>query len=199
MIRFTRDITDTLRAIDACDYGPPDVAVRCLILAEDRRFYFHLGVDPIGILRATWMCVIERRLQGASTIEAQLFRTISGRRNITLRRKLQEAVAATLISLMRNKREIAATYLHSAHFGFKSPGLEAAAEKLGFETNRLSLFQACDLISRLKRPSARSIDEPTNALLKARSLWLFGHIMPSRSSPDFRHSSDGNSARDLHG
>src|SRR5262245_21594087 len=58
---------------------PPLIAQRLLVSGEDHRHVLHPGVDPIAICRATWRCIYRGKREGASTIEQQVVRVISGR------------------------------------------------------------------------------------------------------------------------
>ena len=69
------DIGVCLRLVDdlACQFPVPNAFIQVLVVAEDRRNALHFGVDPIGMIRAAISLVTGKGLQGASTIEQQLF------------------------------------------------------------------------------------------------------------------------------
>ena len=70
--------------------SPTPQTCEFLIVGEDRRFYFHPGVDPLALCRAIWKTLFCGSRQGASTIAMQLVRTINGCYEKTLKRKFIE-------------------------------------------------------------------------------------------------------------
>lgn len=170
------DVSFALSVIDRCDISVSDVVLDALILAEDRRYYFHFGVDPVAIARALWLRLSAGRLQGASTLEAQLIRTISERREISFRRKIRECLCATIISLLRPKKKIALAYLNCAYFGYPVHGIRHCALKYGWKIDDFSLEEVCVLISLIRRPMRKEYDGPRRALVDARSRWLIDRL-----------------------
>lgn len=173
---FLCDLRLTLEVVNEASASLDPVLFSALIAAEDRRFLFHCGIDPISILRAAIHWLLWRRLEGGSTLEAQLVRTISGRREISLRRKLREAAIASTVSLLKPKRRIAMAYLEVAYFGFEERGIRFAASALSVDLGKLSVFDACNLVARLKRPSWESVESPSNRLLRRRIAWLMPKV-----------------------
>src|SRR3546814_13880401 len=76
----------------------PQVMVDAMVSTEDKRYYMHPGVDPIGLTRAAWLAVANRgsgrRLQGASTITHQVARHIFLNNSYSFAPKLRETVLA---------------------------------------------------------------------------------------------------------
>lgn len=177
MPSFAADVRTVLRVVDAAEQVVNPLLLQALVAAEDRRFYFHCGVDLIAITRAITHWVLWRKLEGASTIEAQLFRTVTDRREVELTRKLREAAAAILIALLRSKTRIAAAYLDVAYFGFDPKGIKFALEKLAIDAQSLQVVDACDLVCRLKRPSRHEMMHPGNEALRKRIEWLMPKII----------------------
>lgn len=97
--------------------------IKELIIAEDHRYFFHFGVDFIAMARAIYSTKINKKFQGASTIEQQLVRVISARYERSLRRKIREQILAVLISRRFRKNEIAKCYLMNAYMGHKRRGV----------------------------------------------------------------------------
>lgn len=96
----------------------PPLLARTVILTEDRRFYSHPGVDPIGILRALLTNVHSGEVvQGGSTLTQQLMKNffLTGERRF--RRKVKEAVMAVLTERRYGKNEILENYLNEIYFG----------------------------------------------------------------------------------
>jgi len=170
------DISSVLNLIDRCDLDLPDVFINALVSAEDRRFLFHPGVDPVAICRALYKTCSLKRLEGASTIEAQLFRVVTGRREISLSRKLQEIIAAVVISVLRKKREIAVAYLDNAFFGYKSRGIRYAADKYMCTLGDASKSDVALLISLIKRPMTADYCGPRRQHLMRRVAWVSRRI-----------------------
>lgn len=172
MNSLLRDIQNTIEKIDLCKYEPSPDLVRILVLAEDRRFYFHLGVDPISIVRAICRTCFQNKLEGASTIPAQLFRTVSARKEVTLKRKFRELFGSVIISIARGKHEIAKCYLDAAHFGFDDKGIRHAAQKLKYDIHNLREIEKLDLVARIKRPSHKPLRLRKSRALVNRIRWL---------------------------
>jgi membrane peptidoglycan carboxypeptidase len=134
--------------------------VNTLILAEDKRYLSHLGFDPIAAVRAIFSLIVKHKLQGASTIEQQLVRTITRRYEITLSRKAREMLLASILSASFPKDKIARAYLCVAYFGWQMNGIEQACGQLSVDPETATVAQAADIVARLKYP------QPSNASLK---------------------------------
>jgi penicillin-binding protein 1A len=130
----------------------PPVLVLDLIAAEDHRFYTHHGVDWRAVVRATWRNVALGMLEGASTIEQQLVRRVTGRYERRLSRKVREMLLACLVERLVPKAEIPALYLRVAYFGAGMNGVFQASRRLGFDLDKITQYQAAALVARLKYP-----------------------------------------------
>jgi membrane peptidoglycan carboxypeptidase len=128
----------------------------CLAL-EDRRFYRHHGVDIPSVLRELLRATTFRRHGGASTIDMQFVRTVTGYKDWTLRRKLYEMVLAMIIQFRYSKIVILRSYLTCAYFGWRLKGSTAAANKV-FKKNAddLSLDEAAFIAAMLVYPQPRN-------------------------------------------
>ncbi len=133
----------------------PPYLPRAVLAIEDRRFYSHPGVDPIGILRAALANILAGRIrQGGSTITQQLAKNLFLTRERTLRRKVQETLLALWLERRFTKDEILTIYLNRVYFGAGAYGVEAAARRYFAKSARhLSLFEAAVLAGLLKAPS----------------------------------------------
>src|SRR2546425_4048684 len=99
-----------------------------LIATEDKRFYSHFGLDPIGILRALYQNYRRGRFaEGGSTITQQLTKVLFLTPDKSLERKLKEAVLALELERRYSKDRILEMYLNQVYFGHGSYGVEAAA------------------------------------------------------------------------
>lgn len=134
-----------------CNDEHPHSLSTVVILVEDRRFLDHPGVDLRGIVRALFKWLCGGRLEGASTIEQQLVRTITNERDITLRRKFSEALLAMLVAKRYSKQQVLGTYLSVYPFGGVE-GARALAEVEGYDFYNLSWLAAMELAARLKYP-----------------------------------------------
>ncbi len=95
------------------------------VAIEDRRFYEHGGVDPIGILRAVVADVRAGKIvQGGSTITQELVRNLYLTRQRTLQRKLTEACLAIKLGQKWSKDRILTAYLNEVYYGNHAYGIE---------------------------------------------------------------------------
>jgi penicillin-binding protein 1A len=144
---------------------PPHV-VDAFLSIEDRRFYDHWGIDPVGLARAALTnAQAGGVVQGGSTITQQLAKTsfLTLERSIT--RKLQEVIIAIYLETRLEKDEILSRYLSSVYFGEGAYGLRAAARTyFDREPDRLTVAQAAMLAGLVKAPSALA---PTRHLRRA--------------------------------
>ena len=140
------------RLSDFSDYLPDAV-----IASEDSRFYWHFGVDPIGISRAIVINFTSAELrQGASTLTQQLARSIFpevGREN-TAGRKIREMFVALKLEFFYSKDFILKTYLNRVYLGVGSYGFEDAAQ-FYFDKSAadLDLSEAATLVAILPAPN----------------------------------------------
>ena len=108
----------------------PPAAIAVVLGSEDARFFAHVGVDPVGLLRAMWLDARGMRAgYGGSTLTMQLVRMVdsSGERR-TVWNKVRESVLALRLERAMAKREILEQYVNRAYYGNGAYGLEAAAE-----------------------------------------------------------------------
>ncbi|MEL6927147.1 MAG: transglycosylase domain-containing protein [Cyanobacteria bacterium J06600_6] len=128
-----------------------------VIASEDSRFYWHFGVDPIGVARAIFINISSENRQGASTLTQQLARSLFpevGRQN-TAGRKIREALVALKLETFYSKNFILKTYLNKVYLGIGSYGFEDAAQ-FYFEKSAadLNLSEAATLVAILPAPNA---------------------------------------------
>ena len=106
---------------------PPYVPA-AFVSIEDRRFYEHGAVDPMGIARALMTDLARgRTAQGASTITQQLVRNLFLTNDQTVERKTQEILLAMQLEQRYSKRQILGLYLSRVYFGSGAYGVEAAS------------------------------------------------------------------------
>src|SRR4029450_7665587 len=106
----------------------PEVLVQAVLAAEDRDFFEHRGVDPVGIARAAWQDIRGGTAsQGGSTITQQYVKTVYLSNERTVTRKIKEAVLAIKLEQELSKEEILERYLNAIYFGRGSYGVGTAA------------------------------------------------------------------------
>jgi penicillin-binding protein 1A len=137
----------------------PPLLQRAFIAAEDRRFYQHDGVDPVGIGRAMLRNLRQGSVEeGASTITQQLARTVFLSQDRTIVRKLKEALLAGKLERQLSKQQILEQYLNVVYLGSSAYGVaDAAWIYFSKRPDQLSLPEAA-LIAGL--PPAPSVYSP---------------------------------------
>ncbi|HBK07417.1 MAG TPA: transpeptidase-transglycosylase [Acetobacteraceae bacterium] len=135
------------------DFAPALPAA--LIAVEDRRFYHHFGIDPVGLLRALWINVTAGRVvQGGSTITQQVAKTLFLTNARTTKRKVQEVLLTLWLERHFTKQEILEIYLNRVYLGSGAWGMDAAAKMyFGVSARRVSLAQAAVLAGLPRAPS----------------------------------------------
>ncbi len=136
---------------------PPHVA-EAIIATEDRRFYYHFGIDPLGVARAMGVNIVNAGfVQGGSTITQQLAKNLFLSRERTLKRKIQEAMLAIWLETKLTKDEILSAYLNRVYLGSGAYGIDAAA-KVYFNKSakELTIRESATIAGLLKAPSRYS-------------------------------------------
>ncbi|MHB1065896.1 MAG: transglycosylase domain-containing protein [Candidatus Nanopelagicales bacterium] len=135
------------------DAVPLDVQ-RAVLAAEDRAFYDHGGISPIGIGRAIWNNVTGGSTQGGSTITQQYAKNAFLSQERSWDRKVQEALLAFKLETIVSKDEILENYLNTIYFGRGAYGIEAASiAYFGIPSSKLTVEQGAVLASIIKSPS----------------------------------------------
>ncbi len=131
---------------------------QAVIAIEDRRFYSHFGIDPLGLARAMLTNVTTGRMvQGGSTLTQQLAKNMFLSPDRTLERKVQEVLLALWLEHKYSKDQILAMYLNRVFFGSNSYGVEAASRRYFNKSARdVNLGEAALLAGLLKAPSRLS-------------------------------------------
>ncbi|MFY9972558.1 MAG: penicillin-binding protein 1A, partial [Roseiarcus sp.] len=139
-----------VRLIDLPPYLP-----KAFVAIEDRRFYSHLGIDPVGISRAVVRDLTGRGgVEGGSTLTQQLAKNLFLTRERTLSRKIQEAILALWLERRYSKDQILELYLNRVYFGSGAYGVEAASQKyFGKSARFVTLSEAALLAGLMKSPT----------------------------------------------
>jgi penicillin-binding protein 1A len=133
----------------------PDYLPNAFIAIEDRRFYDHHGIDPVGLVRATLANVLHRNIsQGGSTITQQLAKNFFLSRSRNMMRKLQEVMLSLWLEHNFTKKELLELYLNRVYFGSGAYGVEAASQRyFGKSARDVTLSEAALLAGLVKSPS----------------------------------------------
>jgi penicillin-binding protein 1A len=133
----------------------PVYVPEAFIAIEDRRFREHIGLDPIGLMRAASENLIAGHVvQGGSTLTQQLAKNLFLEPARTFERKMQEALLALYLESRYSKDQILTLYLNRVYFGAGVYGIEAAAERFfGKSAGSLSLTEAAMLAGSVKAPA----------------------------------------------
>ena len=133
----------------------PRYVPQAFIAIEDRRFYSHHGVDPMGIARAAFANVLHRGVsQGGSTITQQLAKNLFLTQERTFTRKVQEVALALWLERKFTKTQILEMYLNRVYFGAGAYGIEAAAERyFGKPAQKLTVAEAAMLAGLVRSPT----------------------------------------------
>src|SRR5580765_6447050 len=151
---------------------PPHLP-KAFIAIEDRRFYSHYGVDPVGIARAAVANILHRGVsQGGSTLTQQLAKNLFLTQERTMARKLQEVELAIWLERKHSKSEILELYLNRVYFGSGAYGVEAAAQRyFGKSAKNVTIAEAAMLAGLVKSPSRLAPNRnPEGAEQRARTV-----------------------------
>ena len=199
----------------------PAYVPEAVLAAEDKDFYHHAGVDPLGIARAVYADATGGR-QGGSTITQQLAKNNYVGSQRTGARKLREVLYAVKLEDKFTKDQLLERYLNQVYFGAGAYGLGAAAQEFfGVDAKHLSIAQAATLAGKIRSPEGldprknpagmigrrndvlnamarnKSIDPASLAVARAAPLDLVAHTPTTTAStaPDFtdlvKHEANG--------
>ncbi len=126
-----------------------------MVAVEDRRYYMHPGVDPIGITRSFYARAVQGRwTQGGSTITQQLARNIYLNSNKEFGRKIREIILALAMETKFSKDQILELYLNKVYFGGGAYGIDAASRRFfDHGAENISLAEAAIIAGLVKAPS----------------------------------------------
>jgi penicillin-binding protein 1A len=167
-----------------------NLLTQLLIAAEDHRYRSHFGFDPIAIVRAFFRIVAMGRIEGASTIEQQLVRSITGKYKISLLRKIEEIAIAAIISINYGKDDIAYTYLSKAYFGFNFIGYKSVLLNLrsNMSSDECEITLGAYIVALLKRPKPAMQNQLWNKRHRARVNHIIKKHIVLTSQSSGRHT-----------
>ena len=133
----------------------PEDLINAVIVTEDKRFFYHPGVDLKGIARAVYINLKAGRiLQGGSTITQQLAKNLFLTPERSFTRKLHELILSFWLEMRFTKEQILSIYLNRVYLGSGTYGVQAASEKyFNKKVEELNLYESALIASLLKAPS----------------------------------------------
>ena len=171
----------------------PQSLRQAVIATEDRRFYSHGAIDPIGIIRAAAVNLYSgETVEGGSTISQQVVKNVFLSHERTLSRKVQEVILAFLLEHYYSKDDILEIYLNTAYFGANATGLyEACRTYYGIGPDELRLSQSSMLAGLLQAPTYYNPLEHYDAARKRQQVVLAlmaeqGYISASQATQAYR-------------
>jgi len=162
----------------------PRRVIDAFLSAEDKNFYRHPGIDVMGIARAAIRNVVNaadnRRLQGASTITQQVAKNFLLTNEVSIERKIKEAILAVRIERALSKDRILELYLNEIYLGRGSYGVAAAAlNYFDRSLDELTVAQAAYLAALPKAPNNYDPDRDA-AEAKARRDWVIQRMVEDK-------------------
>jgi penicillin-binding protein 1A len=138
----------------------PEHVQKAFLVAEDKRFYQHKGIDERGLIRAFVGNLAQSgRPQGGSTITQQIVKNLLVGDDLTYERKIREMIVASRVERSMSKEEILELYFNSIYVGRGSWGIEMAARSyFGKPASELGLEEGALLASLVKGPNYFSPD-----------------------------------------
>jgi penicillin-binding protein 1C len=144
--------------------------VQMLLAYEDKRFYEHVGVDPLALGRAAFQLIRQGHIvSGASTLSMQVARLMEPRENRSFSAKFRQITRALQLEFALSKRDILSAYLTLAPYGGNLEGIRAASlSYFGKEPRRLTLGEAALLVALPQSPELRRPDRNSAVARTAR-------------------------------
>jgi penicillin-binding protein 1A len=162
---------------------------QAVVATEDRRFYRHFGIDPIGLLRAALTDLAARHVvEGGSTITQQLAKNLFLTPERSFARKIRETLLALWLEHEFTKNQILEIYLNRVYLGAGTYGVDAAAHRYFDKSARqVSLYEAAAIAGLLKAPTrfspARDPDEAAKRTDQVLANMVdAGYITPAQSA-----------------
>lgn len=179
----------------------PEYMRKATIAIEDRNFYNHIGVDPIGLTRAVISTVSGKQVQGGSTLTQQLIKQVyfadeaasANRGGLT--RKIKELILAIELERMYSKEEILTMYLNQSPYGGRRNGVESAAQTyFGKSAKDLNLAE-CALLASI--PNNPAVFNPYNPYGHEQLLWRQHHTLDVMAEMGFISKEEAEEAKQI--
>ncbi len=139
---------------------PPHL-IQAVLTTEDRRFYYHYGFDPLGIIRAFFRNYRAGRVvEGGSTVTQQLVKVLFLKPDRTYWRKIEEVLLSLSLEYRLTKDQILELYLNRIYFGGGNYGVAAATQHyFGKDVSEINVYEAAILAGLIRSPTYYA---PTN-------------------------------------
>lgn len=155
----------------------PASLIDAVIATEDRNFYHHFGIDPVGLVRALVVNMQAGHVvQGGSTITQQVAKNVFLTPERSMSRKIKEMVLALQLEWHYSKAEIMSIYLNRVYLGAGSYGVDAASRRyFGKPAQEMTLSESAIIAGLLKAPS-RFAPTSNPALAKSRAMVVLSNM-----------------------
>ncbi|MEO8710695.1 MAG: penicillin-binding protein 1C [Parafilimonas sp.] len=156
------------------DADVPDKFSKCITTFEDKRFFYHPGVDPVALSRAVFQNIKGKTVvSGGSTLTMQVIRMSRGAKSRNIFNKIIESILALRLECTHHKKTILALYSSNAPFGSNVVGLDAAAWRyFGRSPEDLSWGETASLAVLPNAPSLVHPGKNQQELLRKRNFLL---------------------------
>ena len=159
----------------------PQVIIDATLGAEDKTFWTNPGIDVFGIVRAIRDDLLHRTVvSGASTITQQLVKQRIVGDEVSVSRKVKEAILAVQVTRTYSKKQILELYLNQIYYGNQAYGIKAAAETYFGKSDlaQLTLSEAALLAGMPQSPSALDPSDPDNVIkAEERRAYVLGEMV----------------------
>ena len=162
----------------------PKNIINAFLSAEDKNFFQHPGIDAKGITRAVFKninnIITGSRLEGASTITQQVAKNFLLTSDVSLARKIKEAILAFRIEKSLTKQRILELYLNEIYLGERAYGI-ASASMIYFDksVNEIDIAEAALLASLPKAPSKYNPYKKNNLAIKRKD-WVLNRMYDNK-------------------
>lgn len=147
----------------------PELVIGAILSGEDADFFEHEGIDYKAIIRAALQNTRNSGTQGGSTITQQVVKQNFLTPDVTIERKLCEAVVAAELERRYTKEEILEFYINSVFYGQNAYGIKAAAQEyFGKDLNEITVAEAAAMITPIRNPTIYNLREAPTTVKRAR-------------------------------
>jgi len=171
----------------------PPLVIHAFLSAEDKNFYSHVGIDPVGILRAGINNFLHphAKKKGASTITQQVAKNFLLGNEVSYTRKIKEAILSFRIEQTYSKDKILELYLNEIYLGKSAYGVAAAAlEYFNKPLDELNLEEAAYLAALPKGPANYDPDRRYKEAMERRN-WVIDEMVAN----GYASKADGEAAK----
>lgn len=171
LINLNRDLMDITAKVERGEHEFDEFDYLVMAL-EDRRYLKHCGVDIRAVFREVLKMVTLRKHGGASTIDMQMVRTLTGYRDLTFKRKIYEMILSFLVNCGFSKKEIMKCYMDNAYFGAGLIGVnKASMAEYGKSLYEINSDEKARLAAMLLTPRPKEPTDRWRSVVKARAVY----------------------------